>query len=102
MAQVHEEETSRYHVKNRVNNMPLPEGLGFVFIGQGTSPSVACTLQVTRDRLNNLIISPNFMYKMRCMFLTTMPRLTNPIRLTSSANTRYIAKWMYQKSQSDL
>ena len=98
MAEVHEEEASRYHVKNRVNKMPLPEGLGFVFIGPGTALGVACTLQVTRDRLNNLIISPNFMYKMRCVFLRTMPRLTNPIGLTSSANTRYIAKWMYQKS----
>jgi len=67
MAEVHEEEASRYHVKNRVNKMPLPEGLGFVFIGPGTALGVACTLQVTRDRLNNLIISPNFMYKMRRM-----------------------------------
>ena len=56
-------------VKNRVNEMPLPEPLGFVFIEPVTALGVACTtLQVTRDRLNNnLTRSPIFMYKMRRM-----------------------------------
>ena len=54
MAEVHEEEASRYHVKNRVNKMPLPEALSFMFIELVTSPGVGLyNTYVTRDRLNN-------------------------------------------------
>jgi hypothetical protein len=48
--------------KIRVNEMPLPEALGFVFIEPGTAPDVAYTILVLQAIQETN--SPIFMYKL--------------------------------------